>query len=113
MAGAGTDRIAVKMQGRVIFVRTAEIDWVEACGNYVTLHVGRDRHMVRRTMAGLHACLDPDLFLRIHRSHIVNVERIRELQPLENGEWLVILSDGVHLTLSRSYRNQLQARLGF
>jgi two-component system LytT family response regulator len=113
MAGAGADRIAVKMHGRVIFVRTAEIDWVEACGNYVTLHVGQDRHLLRRTMTRLHACLDPNIFMRIHRSHIVNVERIRELQPLDNGEWRVILSDGIRLTLSRSYREQLHARLGF
>ena len=113
MAGGAADRIAVKMHGRVIFVRTAEIDWVEACGNYVTLHVGRERHMLRRTMSRLHACLDPDLFIRILRSHIVNVERIRELQPLDSGEWLVILLDGIRLTLSRSYRSQLHARLGF
>ena len=113
MAGATRDRIAVKLHGRVIFVRTAEIDWVEACGNYVTLHAGGERHMLRRTMSDLHACLDPNVFMRIHRSHIVNVERIRELQPLDNGEWRVILSDGVRLTLSRSYRDQLHARLGF
>ncbi len=113
MAGAGADRIAVKMLGRVIFVRTAEIDWVEACGNYVVLHTGCERHIVRRTISGLHACLDPHVFVRIHRSHVVNIERIRELQPLDNGEWLVILSDGVHLTLSRSYRDDLHARLGF
>jgi two-component system, LytTR family, response regulator len=113
MAVASADRIAVKMHGRVILVRTAEIDWVEACGNYVTLHVGRTQHMLRRTMSRLHSCLDPHLFFRIHRSHIVNVERIRELQPLDNGEWLVILCDGVRLTLSRSYRDQLHERLGF
>jgi len=94
-------------------VRTAEIDWVEASGNYVTLHAGRERHMLRRTMSDLLACLDPQLFVRIHRSHIVNVERIRELQALDNGEWLVILTDGVRLTLSRSYRDDLHERLGF
>lgn len=112
MAATGFDRVAVKMHGRVIFVRADEIDWVEACGNYVTLHVGRDCHTVRRTMAAMQRCLDPAVFFRIHRSRIVNIERIRELQPLDGGEWLVILSDGVRLTLSRSYRDQLHARLG-
>jgi two-component system, LytTR family, response regulator len=112
MAAPALDRVPVKTHGRVIFVRTAEIDWVEAAGNYVTLHVGRDQHMLRRTMADMEACLDPDLFVRIHRSRIVNVDRIRELRPLDGGEWLVILHDGVRLTLSRGYRDQLHTRLG-
>lgn len=106
------DRFAVKARGRVFLVRTAEIDRVEAAGNYVTLHVGRERHMIRRTMAEMETRLDPSVFVRIHRSHIVNVDRIRELQPLTGGESLVILTDGARLTLSRGYRNRLHDRLG-
>lgn len=106
------DRVPVRSRGRVFFVRTAEIDWIEAAGNYVTLHVGREQHLVRETMAGMEARLAPDDFVRIHRSWIVNVDRIRELQPLDGGESLVILHDGMRLTLSRGYRDRLHARLG-
>lgn len=112
MAEVSVDRVPIKSRGRVFFVRVADIDWLEAAGNYVTLHVGRDQHMVRRTMAEMEARLDSSLFVRIHRSRIVNVERIRELQPLNGGESLVVLHDGVCLTLSRGYRDRLHARLG-
>jgi two-component system LytT family response regulator len=106
------DRVAIKAQGRVLLVRTTEIDWIEAAGNYVTLHVGRASHMIRHTMAEMETRLDPALFIRIHRSRIVNVDRIRELQPLDGGESLVILHDGARLPLSRGYRTRLHTRLG-
>ena len=106
------DRFVVKSGGRVFFVRNDEIDWIEAAGNYVKLHVGGDAHLFRETMNAVEARLDPDLFFRIHRSHIVNIERIRELQPWFNGEYVVFLKNGTRLTLSRGYREKLQDRVG-
>ena len=106
------DRFVVKAGGRVYFVRTDEIDWIEAAGNYVKLHVGGETHLMRETMAGIEAQLDPDTFFRIHRCHIVNIERVRELQPWFNGEYVVCLKTGTRLTLSRGYREKLQQRLG-
>ena len=106
------DRFVVKSGGRVYFVRAGEIDWVEAAGNYVKLHVGDDAHLIRETMTAIESQLDPDVFFRIHRCHIVNIERVRELQPWFNGEYVVCLHGGARLTLSRSYRERFQARLG-
>ena len=106
------DRIVVKDGGRVFFLRTDEIDWIEAAGNYVKLHRGGQAHLIRETMTALEARLDPQLFYRIHRSTIVNVERIQELQPWFTGEYRVVLRDGVKLPLSRGYRERLQERLG-
>ena len=96
----------------MFFVRADEIDWIEAAGNYVKLHVGNDTHLFRETMNAVEARLDADLFFRIHRSHIVNMERIRELQPWFNGEYVVFLKNGTRLTLSRGYREKLQERVG-
>jgi two-component system, LytTR family, response regulator len=101
------DRIAVKTEGRVVFVKTADIDWVEAADNYVSLHVGKDSHMLRETMTTIESRL-PSQFMRISRSTIVNADRIKELQPLFHGEYAVILRDGTKLTLSRSHRDKLQ-----
>jgi two-component system LytT family response regulator len=109
---ARRSRIVVKDKGRVFFLPTRDIDWVEAAGNYLKLHVNGDGHMIRETMAAMEAELDPDLFVRIHRSTIVNVDRIKELQPLFNGEYLVILRTGARLTLSRGYRDKLESLLG-
>jgi two-component system LytT family response regulator len=106
------ERFVIKSGGRVFFVPTAEIDWIEAAGNYVKLHVGTDEHLFRETMNAIEAKLNPDAFFRIHRSHMVNVERIRELQPWFNGEYVVFLKNGTRLTLSRGYREKLQERIG-
>ena len=106
------DRLVVKSSGRVYFVRTADIDWCEAAGNYVCLHVGAQSHLIRETMNRLEAQIDARQFLRIHRSTIVNVDRIQELRSSFNGEHVVILRDGSRLTLSRGYRDALPARLG-
>jgi len=106
------DRFVVKSGGRVFFVRTDEIDWIEAAGNYVKLHIGNDTHLLRETMNAVEAKLDTDLFFRVHRSHIVNIERVRELQPWFNGEYVVFLKNGTRLTLSRGYREKLQERVG-
>jgi two-component system LytT family response regulator len=106
------DRFVIKSGGRVFFVRAEDIDWIEAAGNYVKLHVGNEAHLFRETMNALEARLNADTFYRIHRSHIVNIERVRELQPWFNGEYVVFLKDGTRLTLSRGYREKLQERIG-
>jgi two-component system, LytTR family, response regulator len=107
-----TDRLVVKAGGRLFFLRTDEIDWIEAAGNYARLHVGAEAHLIRETMQSLESRLDNERFFRIHRSRIVNMERIQELQPWFNGEYVVILRNGTRLTLSRGYREKLQERLG-
>jgi two-component system LytT family response regulator len=106
------DRLAVKSEGRVLLLRTQDIDWVEAADNYVNLHVGKESHLLRETMNALEARLPSGRFLRISRSTMVNVERIKELQPMFHGEYAVILQDGIRLTLSRSYRDKLSRLLG-
>ena len=105
-------RLMVKTAGRVIFIRTEEIDWVEAYDNYVRLHVGDKAHLLRQTMNELEAALNPEQFARIHRSTIVNLDRVKELHTHFNGEHLVILHDGTELKLSRSRREWLEQWLG-
>ena len=106
------DRLVIKSSGRIYFVRTRDIDWCEANGNYVRLHVGAHTHLVRGTMAHIESQLDPAQFVRIHRSTIVNVDRIQELQSSFGGEYVVLLHDKTRLTLSRGYREGLQTKLG-
>ena len=106
------DRLVIKSSGRIYFVRTRDIDWCEANGNYVRLHVGAQTHLVRGTMAHIESQLDQAQFVRIHRSTIVNVDRIQELQSSFGGEYVVLLRDKTRLTLSRGYRETLQDRLG-
>ncbi len=105
-------QVMIKSGGRVLFVKTDEIDWVEAEGCYARLHTGRQSHLLRETMSALEAQLDPQAFLRIHRSTIINRDRIRELQPQSHGEYTVILQDGTQLRLSRSYRDKLSMLFG-
>jgi two-component system LytT family response regulator len=102
-------RLAIKTEGRTIFLRTAEIDWVEAVDNYAKLHVGKETFTVRDTLARLEQRLPAGRFLRVHRSTIVNVDRVREIQPWFQGDWVLILQDGTRLTTGRSYRQRLQA----
>ena len=106
------ERLVVKSAGRLFFLRTAEIDWIESAGNYVCLHAGGESHLLRETMSGIEARLDPARFVRIHRTAIVNLDEIKELQPLFHGEYEVALRDGTKLTLSRSYRDRLQELIG-
>lgn len=101
------DRFLVKTRARVYFVQVDEIDWIEAARNYVNLHVGPHSHLLRQTLTGIEEQLDPRQFLRIHRSAIVNLDRIRELRPLFNGEYEVRLETGAVLTLTRTYKEQL------
>lgn len=105
-------RFAIKTPGRVFFVRQEDIDWIEAADNYVNLHVGADTHLIRETMNSLEGRLDSRKFLRIHRSTIVNAERIKELRPWFHGEYVVLLKDGAELTLSRTYREKILSLLG-
>jgi two-component system LytT family response regulator len=104
-------RLAVKTTGRTIFLLTDEIDWIESAGNYLKLHSGRDSHLIRERMSQLEIRLDPEKFLRIHRSTLVNIDRIKEMQPLFNGDQLITLRDGKQLTMSRTYRDKLLALL--
>src|SRR5262249_20661314 len=106
------ERLVIKSGGRVFFLRADEIDWVESAANYVKLHVGRESHLLRETINGLASKLDPDKFLRIHRSIIINLERVKELQPWFHGDYVVILQDDTQLTSSRNYREQLRKLLG-
>jgi two-component system LytT family response regulator len=101
------ERLTIKTAGRIYFLKTEDIDWVEAAGNYLRLHVGAAVHSLRETMNNLESRLDANRFWRIHRSTIVNVDRIRELQPLFHGDYVVFLRDGTELMLSRTYRRNL------
>lgn len=102
------ERLVIKATGRVYFLKTDDIDWIEACGNYVNLHTGSEAHLLRETLNHLENRLDPEKFLRIHRSRLVNIDYIKELSPLFNGDYTVTLHDGTELTLSRTYRDRLQ-----
>lgn len=101
------NRLAVRSSGKVFFVKMEDIDWVEAADNYIVLHLAHETHILRETMNSIQGRLDPAKFIRVHRSRIVNVERIKELQPWFHGEYLIVLNDGTQLTLSRSYREKL------
>lgn len=105
------DRIAIRTGGHVVFIRTQNIDWVEAADNYVCLHCGGETHVLRETMNSLEQRLDPARFYRIHRSTIVNADRIKELQPWFRGDYIVLLQDGAKLMMSRTYREKLQGTL--
>jgi two-component system LytT family response regulator len=106
------ERLLIKSDGRIYFVRVEDIDWIEAAGNYVRLHVGKEDHLLREALSALERKLDPARFVRIHRSTIVNLERIRELQPAFHGDFVIILRDGTELTLSRGCREKLEESLG-
>lgn len=105
------DRLLVKDEGRMYFVPVSEIDWIEAFGNYARLHTGPRTHLIRETMATLERALDGRRFARIHRSTIVNLDRIRQMDLWGSGDYMVRLSDGTQLKLSRWYRDRLEARM--
>jgi two-component system LytT family response regulator len=106
------ERLAIKNAGEILFLRIAEIDWIEAADYYVCVHAGAKTHLLRRRMNEVEEELEPGAFCRIHRSTIVNLERVRRLEVSEEGGTDVVLSDGTRLRLSRRYRKQLQGRLG-
>jgi two-component system LytT family response regulator len=106
-----TDRLAVKSAGQVLFIKVADIDWIEAADYYACLHVGGKSHLLRRSLQELEQELDPSVFCRIHRSTIVNLNRVRGITLGADGENEVQLDSGTGLRLSRRYRKQLQSRL--
>jgi len=109
-AGAGqqrSNRLEVRSCGNTLFVRVDKIDWVGAADNYLELHVGKETHLIRETMSQLEARLDPTMFVRIHRSVLVNLERVKELRPLFNKDHVLVLRDGTQLTVSRTHYEHL------
>jgi two-component system, LytTR family, response regulator len=105
------ERLVIKSAGRIFFLSVDEIDWIEAADNYVRLHVGRDAHLLRETMSNLEKRLDPEQFIRVHRSRIVNTQRVKELRPLFRGEYDITLKDGTRLETGRGYRDRMQRLL--
>lgn len=106
------ERLVIKTGGRVFFLSVEEINWIEAEGNYVRVHTDKGSYLLRDTISSMEEQLDPKKFLRIHRSAVVKIDRIQELQPWFHGEYRVILQGGVELMLSRKYRDRLQEALG-
>jgi two-component system, LytTR family, response regulator len=106
------ERIAIKSAGSVLFIKVSEIDWIEAADYYSCLHVGTKSHLLRRSMTELEQELSPSIFCRIHRSTIVNLERVQGLKLGEDGEYEVLLDGGAKLPLSRRHRKELQERMG-
>jgi two-component system, LytTR family, response regulator len=102
-------RLAVRSAGKTIFVDVADVDWIEAAENYVQLHAGRVQHLLHVTMNTLEKSLDSEVFLRIHRSVMVNVKRIKELEPVTHGEYVITLANGVRLQSGRMYTEKLKA----
>jgi two-component system LytT family response regulator len=107
-----TQRLVVKSRGQVLFLNVADIDWIEAAGYYACLHVGRDTHVMRRTLLELERDLGDEKFIRVHRSIIVNLDRIHGLELQNGGEYEVVLKSKVRLRLSRRFRRRLQDRMG-
>jgi two-component system, LytTR family, response regulator len=108
----GAERLVVKNRGQVIFLKVSDIDWIEAAGYYACVHAGSDTHVIRRTLLELEQDLGDERFIRIHRSTIVNLERIHGLELQNEGEYEVVLKSKVRLQLSRRFRKRLQDRLG-
>jgi two-component system LytT family response regulator len=104
----GSDRLAVRSGDRILYLRTSDIDWIEAADDLVRLHVGKAVHEHRATMAQIELRLPASRFVRIHRSTIVNVERIREFQPWFQGDWILVLADGTRLQSGKSYRKRIR-----
>lgn len=105
-------RLIVRAAGRLGFVRVDELDWIEAADNYVRLHTAREEHLIRETMAGLEARLDPRRFVRIHRSAVVNVDAISEIRAMFHGDYEVLLKTGATVPVGRNYRDKLLVAMG-
>ena len=106
------DRMVIRAGGKVIFLDVNELDWIEAAANYVKLNVGRESYLLREGIGSISERLDPDRFVRIHRSVIVNARKIKELQPCDSGEYIAVLKNGKELSCSRGYRAQVQRLIG-
>ena len=111
-ADLALERLVVKSAGSTRFVRVVDIDWIEAAGVYANLHIGGKEVLYRAALNELAERLDPVRFIRIHRSAIVNIESILHLEPISHGEFEAILKDGSRSRISRTYRRQLERRLG-
>lgn len=109
--GSYVKRFLVRVREKVLLVRAEDVDWIEAADYYVSLHVGGRSHLLRETMADLEKQLDPDRFVRVHRSAIVNVDRVRELHPMFRGDCALVLQDGTQLRLSRGRREAFEKML--
>lgn len=105
-------RLTVRQNGKIVLVPPAEVHWIEAEGDYVRIHTHDRRHLLHATLSHVAAQLDPRCFVRVHRSAVVNVERIRELEPSSNGEFQIVMQDGQKLRSSRTHREALLAALG-
>jgi two-component system LytT family response regulator len=105
-------RLMVRGTGRIRLVPVSSVDWIEGAGNYARLHAGKEVHLIRETLANLEVELDPEKFCRIHRSTIVNLDRVRELIPDGRGDQILVLDDGTRLDLSSRHRAELEARMG-
>ena len=103
------ERFAVRKRGKEIMVEVADIDWIEAAGNYAVLHVGGDTLEIRSSLTKLEGELDPKRFVRVHKSYVVNVARIAEVTPWISGDWRIRLQDGAEVNLSRRYRQRFEA----
>ena len=106
------DRLVIKTGGRIYFLKSHQIDWIEAQGKYVAIHSGKESHLLREGISSVEGDLDPRKFVRIHRSTIVNIERVNELNPWFHGDCKITLQDGTELMLSRHYRQRLDDLLG-
>ena len=104
-----SERFAVRKRGREIMVEVADIDWVEAAGNYAVLHVGGETLEIRSSLSKLEAELDPKRFVRVHKSYLVNIARIAEVTPWISGDWRIRLQDGAEVNLSRRYRQRFES----
>ena len=110
--GSAVDRLPIKINGRIMVIRVADIDWIEADGDYVSVHVGNKTWLMRDTIAAVELRLALSGFVRIHRSTLVNAERVKELQPQDKGEYTVVLHDGTELKLTRHYRTSVERLVG-
>src|SRR6202049_2274180 len=107
-APSSEGRLVFRAKGRVVFLNLSEIDWIEASANYVRLNAGKESHLFRETIGRVSERLNPNHFVRVHRSTIVNVRKIKELIPVNSGEYIVVLKNGKELSCSRGYRAGLQ-----
>ena len=112
LASPGLERLAIKSGDRVLYLRVADIDWIEAADDIVRIHVGKTVHDHRATMTQIEQRLPASRFMRIHRSTIVNIERIREFQPWFQGDWILVLADGTRLQSGKSYRKRIRELMG-
>lgn len=105
------ERVLVREGGQILFLKVSDIDWFEAAANYIRIHAGKSTHLIRETMTAMEQKLPPDRFVRVHRSTIVNVDRIARMYQWFSGDYMVVLKDGVELRLSRHYRARLEAKM--